>query len=156
MKTPDQIQAELEALKEAYTTAAKEAFHQAFKDLFARWTDLRSIGFFAYPLHFNDGSECPYRVRYDDSQLSINGHTCDDHDDASELPDIVRASEETIGYSNPQPNPHYDAKAAACLRDVYNTLRAFDDDVYEDVVGSHVAVTITPEGITTEDYTDHD
>jgi hypothetical protein len=44
----------------------------------------------------------------------------------------------------------------AMVKDVKEFLSSFDDDVWQDLIGNHVIVRISKDGIETEDYSDHD
>lgn len=156
-KTPAQIKEELDALQTQYRETAKARFSEAFPPLFAKWPQLKSISFKCYSVYFNDGDECPFRARYDDDRLVVNGYDYDDQEENGVL-NLARRAVKTVGRysSNLQPNPDYDPAAEQCLAEVNATLSAFDDDIYEVVVGNHVKVTITQDGLTTEDYSEHD
>ncbi len=142
-KTPVQIQQELTALKTQYQTTAKELFSQAFADLFNRWPQLHSIGFKAYTPYFSDGDVCEYSVHNDDPDLNGFEEWGDDNDGTDAKPNLHKLAKAG------------DKDAKRCIEDVEETLQAFDNDVYEDVVGDHVSVTITRKGIKTEEC-EHD
>lgn len=152
-KTAAQLKEELAALRAQYITVARDGFAQQTKALFDKWPALKSISWPQYTPYFNDGEECTFSARTDDPDL--NGF--DEYGDKArgmELDgdNLWLKSKRTIGYSPERDNPDYDPEAKRCVAEVKALLKEFDDDVYEELFDNHVRVTITREGITTEEY----
>lgn len=130
--TSKNIKEKLTALKEQYIKTAQAEFKSGTDELFAQNPELKSFGFKAYTPYFNDGSECKYSVY-------------------TEEPDINGEDGDEILY-----NKEEKYKSLKKLqKSVAEFLGQFDDDVFKEIIGDHVKVTITAKGIDTDDY-EHD
>lgn len=158
----DKIKQALAALKEDYRKTAESMFHEGVKELFEKHKSLDSFGFMAYSPYFNDGDECTYSALID--YPYINGFTVDD----DSLENYFEPREGDIkiwdngsrwDYSNGYKDRTWvdgDPEIDAMVKDVKEFLKSFDDDVWHDLIGNHVIVRISKDGIETEEYTDHD
>jgi len=158
----DNIKQKLAALKEDYKKTAEAMFHEGVKELFELHPSLDSFGFKAYSPYFNDGEECTFSALTD--YPYINGFD----EDPSSMEKYFEPREgdsniwKKIGhwdYSNGYKNKVWvdgDPVLDAMVKDVKEFLKSFDNDVWEDLVGNHVIVRISKDGIETEDYSDHD
>jgi hypothetical protein len=158
----DNIKQKLAALKEDYKKTAEAMFHEGVKELFKDHSNLDSFGFKAYSPYFNDGEECTFSALTD--YPYINGYD----DDGSSMEDRFKPREgdsniwDKIGYwdySNGYNNRVWvdgDPVIDAMVKDVKEFLSSFDDDVWQDLIGNHVIVRISKDGIETEHYLDHD
>ncbi len=132
MKTTSKdIKDKLAALKQEYIETARAEFKKGTDELFDNNPKLKSFGFTAYTPYFNDGDECTY-----------SAHT--------DYPDINGESYDNFAYSKTE-----NKELISLAEIVTEFLRQFDDDVYQEIIGNHVKVTITKDGIETEDY-EHD
>jgi hypothetical protein len=158
----DNIKEKLAALKEDYKKTAEAMFHEGVKELFELHPSLDSFGFTAYSPYFNDGEECtfsayidyPYINGYNEDERSMENHF-EPREGDSNIWDKVGHWDYSNGYNNKvwvDGDPVIDAM----VKDVKEFLRSFDDDVWHDLVGNHVIVRISKDGIETEDYSDHD
>lgn len=160
MKTSAQIREELDSLRTKYQETAKTEFMAGIAPLFEKYPQLESIGFKAFTKYFNDGETCNYYARTDEPE--INGFGPDEEDEEEDNPDenrkrnLWKEVDETIGYGDEKPNPRYNPESEKCIEAVQEFLGAFDDDIYMEIVGDHVEVTITKDGIETSEYTSHD
>jgi hypothetical protein len=158
----DNIKQKLAALKEDYKKTAEAMFHEGVKELFELHPSLDSFGFIAYSPYFNDGEECTFSARTD--YPYINGH--DNSDTSMEKHFEPREGDSDIWdkvgkwkYSNNYKDREWvdgDPVIDAMVKDVKEFLSSFDDDVWHDLIGNHVIVRISKDGIETEDYSDHD
>lgn len=158
----DNIKEKLAALKEDYKKTAEAMFHEGVKELFELHPSLDSFGFTAYSPYFNDGEECtfsayidyPYINGYNDDERSMEKHF-EPREGDSNIWDKVGKWK----YSNNYKDREWvdgDPVIDAMVKDVKEFLKSFDDDVWHDLVGNHVIVRISKDGIETEDYSDHD
>jgi hypothetical protein len=158
----DNIKEKLAALKEDYKKTAEAMFHEGVKELFELHPSLDSFGFTAYSPYFNDGEECTFSAYIDDPY--INGY--DQYEGSMEDRFEPREGDSNIwkkvghwDYSNGYNNKVWvdgDPVIDAMVKDVKEFLKSFDDDVWQDLLGNHVIVRISKDGIETEDYSDHD
>lgn len=158
----DNIKQKLAALKEDYKKTAEAMFHEGVKELFELHPSLDSFGFTAYSPYFNDGEECTFSALTD--YPYINGYN--DDEGSMEKYFELREGDSNIwkkishwDYSKGYQNRVWvdgDAELDAMVKDVKEFLSSFDDDVWQDLIGNHVIVRISKDGIETEDYADHD
>jgi hypothetical protein len=138
-----QNRCDLEAFREEYTrkmadlrhelsSRAASYFREAASQLFADNAELKSFGWKQYTVYWNDGDETYFSARTDYPDINcLDGN------------EIWDGDEET--------------KAIVPLRDkVRGFLGVFTDDDFEILFGDHVSVTVTRDGVTVEEYTDHD
>jgi hypothetical protein len=158
----DDIKQKLAALKEDYKKTAEAMFHEGVKELFELHPSLDSFGFTAYSPYFNDGEECrfsahtdyPYINGYNDDEGSMEKYFEPREGDSNIWKKIGRWD-----YSNGYNNRVWvdgDAELDAMVKDVKEFLSSFNDDVWQDLIGNHVIVRISKDGIETEEYSNHD
>lgn len=132
--TAKEIAEKLNGLMGEYRKTAKDMFEVGVKDLFAKYPGIETVSFECYSKYFNDGDECPFRARTDN--LTINGST-----DWDRLPeddnDIWKTEEEGINAFG-------------------EFLNAFDDDFYESTYDNHITITLTKDGVTISENSNHD
>ena len=158
----DNIKEKLAALKEDYKKTAEAMFHEGVKELFELHPSLDSFGFTAYSPYFNDGEECTFSAYIDDPY--INGYdqyegSMEDHFEPREGDSNIWDKVGKWKYSNNYKDREWvdgDPVIDAMVKDVKEFLKSFDDDVWQDLLGNHVIVRISKDGIETEDYSDHD
>jgi hypothetical protein len=158
----DNIKQKLAALKEDYKKTAEAMFHEGVKELFELHPSLDSFGFKAYSPYFNDGEECtfsaltdyPYINGFDDDGSSMKKHF-EPREGDSNIWKKISHWDYSKGYQN-RVWVDGDAELDAMVKDVKEFLSSFDNDVWEDLIGNHVIVRISKDGIETEDYSDHD
>jgi hypothetical protein len=162
-------------LKKQVQKELRAEFTGALAELFDAYPFVTSLSFTAYTPYFNDGDSCEYSVNHD--YCDFNGYD-EHHDKEGEGENVLRNARETVYVE--EPNPEYDCnykgwesnkrgetkhvkKPNADFNPLYKeaidafreALAVVDDDNWEEMVGDHVKVTITREGITTDEY-DHD
>jgi hypothetical protein len=163
-------------LKKQVQKELQAEFTGALSELFDAYPFVTSLSFNAYTPYFNDGDSCEYSVHHDYCQF--NGFDEDDDEQQGENVDVLKLARETIYVE--EPNPDYDAsnigmwgshrhkttyvkKPNPDFNPLYkeavdafrSALAVVDEDNWKDMVGDHVKVTITREGITTDEYS-HD
>ena len=161
------IKEQLQALKSNYQKLAKDLFLTGTKELFDKHEALDSFGFTAYSPYFNDGESCEFSAHTDTPY--INGYRyhawccrsacrCDSFEDREGdvyIWDKINRSE----YSSEEHKyieVAGDEKLSQMSKDVVEFLSSFDDDVWEEMVGNHVIVQFTREGLQIEEYSNHD
>ena len=163
-------------LKKQVQKELQAEFTGALSELFDAYPFVTSLSFKAYTPYFNDGDSCEYSVHHDYCQF--NGFDEDDDEQQGENVDVLKLARENIYVE--EPNPDYDAsklgtwgphrnkttyvkKPNPDFNPLYkeavdafrSALAVVDEDNWEEMVGDHVKVTITREGITTDEY-EHD
>jgi hypothetical protein len=165
----EHIKQKLAELKQDYKKTAEGMFHDGVKELFEIHSLLDSFGFTAYSPYFNDGDECRFSAHTD--YPYINGYNQDEEEDERDehvMSNHFPAREgdsfiwDKVGkwkYSNDYKNKTWidgDKEIDAMVKDVREFLGSFDNDVWEELIGNHVIVRITKDGIETESYDGHD
>lgn len=129
----------IEELRAQAQTKAGHYFKGAVVDLFLKHPMLESICWQQYTPYFNDGDPCTFRAYIDYPYLKFS--------DREE-----RLGGDEIEYSDElKEGPERD-----CLRDVLTFLRAIKREHYQWMFGDHVEITVDRQGITVEEYSQHD
>jgi len=125
-------------LRKEYLDIGQEYFREEAKALFLKHPDLRSFGWVQYTPYFNDGDACHFCAHTDDPRVNGLDYYNDDLDDQDE--DQPKLTEER----------------RKVLRDeVSDFLNSYEQDDLEEWFGDHVEVMVTPEEVTTTEYS-HD
>jgi hypothetical protein len=157
----------------------QKEFTGALDELFDAYPFVKSLSFTAYTPYFNDGDTCEYSVHHDDCKFNGFDQYGDEGEGEGEGEgeNILASAKENIYVE--EPNPDYDAsysgwgshrsktkwvqKPNPDFNPLYKeavdafreALAVVDDDNWMDMVGDHVKVTITRDGIETDEYS-HD
>ena len=118
-----------DSFKSDFQTKLKEAFMNDLQEFFKEYPEVETITFPAYTPYFNDGEECVYKANV--YAAEINGY--DEYD-----------------------GPKTGKVDKKMYEIVIEMISEVDDDIWEDMVGDHVKVTLSREGVSTEEYSDHD
>jgi len=121
------LEEQLEEVKQEFVPIAKKEFERWAKELFPKYSWLESISWSAYTPSFNDGSPCLFSSNHDD--FDINN-----------------------GDNDPEEVTEEESEKAA--EEISEFLCSFSDDDMEILFGDGVRVTITEDGVTTDDYYD--
>lgn len=182
MKKIDLLKQKIEAanekiskLKQEMAAELRSEFHNSLKELFDEYPFVKSVSFTAFQPYFNDGDTCEYNVHHDNCEF--NGYDEYEDEPQGEGVDVLKLARETIYVE--EPNPHYNPIAYSWTNEGRKThwvtkpnpdfnplykeavdafrgaLAVVDDDNWMDMVGDHVKVTITRDGIETDEY-DHE
>lgn len=165
----EHIVTKLNELKESYLDTAKQMFTDGMTQLFEENPLLDSFGFTAYSPYFNDGDECVFHIHCDtDYGMYINGFSNDDKDtdeggqgrfESREKDEYIWNRKTRYDYSKGYDNRvKIDGEPVidSMLENVSNFVNSFPEDVWEELIGNHVMVRISRDGIETTDYDDHD
>lgn len=132
-----------EKLYQELHNSAEKWIMEKFKPIFNENPDLKSVHVRAYTQYFADGDTCNYSVHnYAESMLFDFG-------------DGPEYGEECERIYAQRDGEKYPVKTELGER-IEDAIQVLDDDEYEEVFGDHIEIIITPDGITTEDYSDHD
>lgn len=149
----DQMNAEMQALRETYQKRGQEIFKLAFKEFFDANPEVHVVGWRQYTPYFNDGDTCEFNcyAEYafvsnakDYENIRWGEYSGDDENVWVEDADYGDTNEELI--------PKSVSANSAALRKL---LAKIDEDVFLDMFGDHVQVFATREGFDVQDY-DHD
>lgn len=131
-----QVKAEIAERKKGLDEIVKGVFEEAAKEFFAANPEITSFGVTAATPYFNDGDPCIYDVHRD--YPMVNGFDCNR---GEWLDEAKNETDEEI--------PDGAAEKVA------EFLNNFDDGDFLCMFGDHIRITVTPAGVTTEDY-EHD
>ena len=152
-----QKQAEIKRLQKELQDKSSEIFLSSFKNLFEETPKLKSFAWSQYTPYFNDGDTCYFSANTD--YLTINGDKDDDATWSQEKKVISWGTwnREKKVYEGriEQDNPDYDKELTEAVNKVKKFLSLFDNSFYQTQFGDHTMVTVTPDGIDTEEY-EHD
>ena len=123
---------------------AKRAMHAAFSEacagLFKAHPELTSFAWQQYTPYFNDGDACEFSARVEEPDINeVSGYDIDE------------------GWTDREGNKRGGEHAALVpLQEaVAELLQEFDQEDLKEMFGDHMTVTVTPDGITTDDC-EHD
>lgn len=167
--------ARINELKKQVQKELQAEFNGALTELFDAYPFVKSLSFTAYTPYFNDGDTCEYSVHHDYCQF--NGYDEDADEQEGENVNVLKLARETIYVEEPnpsydpsniqwgshrnkthwvkKPNPDFNPLYKEAVHAFREALAVVDDDNWMDMVGDHVKVIITRNGIETDEY-DHD
>jgi hypothetical protein len=169
-----ELTAEMAKAKAEFTEKGKAMFAEISKALFEKHPKLESFGWRQYTDYFNDGDTCTFSVHADpDWGLDINGESASEientqketYQSTGQKVTVKRSSgwgenrkewDEEIDEKKFLPNPNYDPVMGDMVNDVSEFLYGMPSEIMEDMFGDHVSVTVSKDGITIDEYTDHD
>ena len=157
IKEVKEKQKEINDLKKDLHKKSEEAFFMGAKQILDSCPELKSVSWNQYTPYFNDGDTCQFSSNTD--YLKVNGEYAEEFNTLN--PVIV----ENYGTWNREkrvyegrvekPNPNYNKTLSDAVDKMSEFLGIFDDDFYKSQFGDHVTVTITDNGVDSEDY-DHE
>lgn len=154
IKEVQEKQKEINSLKKELLKKSEEAFFKGAKQIFETCPQLDSVSWTQYTPYFNDGDETIFSVNT--SYLEVNGKYTDEDDSLS--PTVIKSygtyNRNLRVYEGrvEEPNPNYNKTLSDSVDMMSKFLEVFDEDFYKSQFGDHVKVTITKEGIDTEEY----
>jgi hypothetical protein len=157
IKEVQEKQKEINSLKKELLKKSEEAFFKGAKQIFETCPQLDSVSWTQYTPFFNDGDTCEFSVNT--GYLEVNGKYTDEDDSLS--PTVIKSRgtyNRNLGVYEgrvEEPNPNYNKTLSDSVDMMSKFLEVFDEDFYKSQFGDHVKVTITKEGIDTEEY-DHE
>lgn len=162
---------EIEDQKKAMVATLQKEFSPMFKPLFEKNTKVKSIGWAQYTPYFNDGEECTFSANTD--YVYVNGENQDDIDALSDSKYLTVTDENRdgcieftkekgytwitneIGTKSYIKNVDFDAELETQIDEFKSVLSEIPDEFLKDLFGDHVLVTVTADGVSTEEY-EHD
>jgi hypothetical protein len=128
----------------------RPAFEAAARKLFEENPDIKSFSWRQYTPYFNDGDTC-YFGR---GEERINGMS-DEYDDPPEgkVPYFEDSEEWPVKDEYGQEITHAVWKRWTAA--IGGVMRKFRSEDCEQMFGDHTEVTVTPDGITTDEHTSH-
>ena len=149
----DEMNAEMQALRETYQKRGQEIFKLAFKEFFEANPEVHVVGWRQYTPYFNDGDTCEFRC-YAEYAFVSNAKDYENIQwgEYSGDEEGVWVADSDYGDTNPEMIPDSVIANTDALR---NLLAKIDEDVFLDMFGDHVQVFATREGFDVQEY-DHD
>lgn len=145
---------EIQRLKKDLVNESAKVFDEFRKDFFTDFPEVKSFSWNQYTPYFNDGDTCVFSANTD--YIKVNGEYVDDCDwyDEKTVTNWGTYNRELKQYEGrvEVPNPNFDQRLSEATDMITKFLGQFDNDFYCSKFGDHVEVTITPDGIETEDY----
>ena len=135
----------LEKAQEKMQEAAREFFMGQAKTVFERHPKLQGIRVTAYTPYFNDGESCEYSVN--DPYLKYEGLVDEDEKDGE--------GGNGYQYISDYYKDKYPAGTLEAYKEAQALISSITEDDFESLFGNHVQVTITREGVETDEY-EHD
>lgn len=152
MKNSKEINEKLKEMKKEYMDAAQSEFKEGANELFDKHPRLKSFAWTQYTPYFNDGDTCYFGV----NDLEFNGYDYDGEGGEGEnLEELSKTKIWDHNSSAQIKNPNYDKTASDIIKEVNEFFKSFDDDVYEEMFGDHMKVTVSKNKIETDEY-EHD
>jgi hypothetical protein len=143
------VKEKIKGYREQAKDLASKEFEQVFIPLFEKYPEVETVSFKAYRLYFNDGDTCYYNVHADTESLCVNDTNMDD---IMEYKSAAETGQEYGAYVAKR--GHESTLEAA--REFSETIFSFDEEDIMDMFGEHASITITKNGIESEEYFDHD
>ena len=146
----DQMNAEMQALRENYQKRGQEIFKLAFKVFFDANPEVHVVGWRQYTPYFNDGDTCEFNC-YAEYAFVSNAKDYENIEwgEYSGDQEDVWVTGSDYGDTNPKMIPKSVIKNTGALR---NLLSKIGEDVFLDMFGDHVQVFATREGFDVQDY----
>lgn len=125
--------AKMEAAKQAAVAECRTAFGEAAREFFAANPDITSFGWRQYTPYFNDGDECRFGIYCEYPTINGKGE--------SEIEDFEGGEYETYRERSKR---------------VSAFVRQFEEAHLEEIFGDHVGVSVSADGVTVTQDSDHD
>lgn len=156
METLEDFKKELDKLvkiKEEFLEKLRKQFPNLLKTLFDKSDKIESIGWTQYTPWFNDGDACTFSVHTD--CLYINGEYDEDIEELDwRIPYYLKGHKD---YQNVfEDNPKADLEFYNQVEEFKEFLGSIPDDIYLDLFGDHVEVTVYKNGSIDVSECDHD
>src|SRR4051812_44393113 len=119
--------AKIKALRAQALEEAKACFGEESKRLFEKHPKLENFNWRQYTPYFNDGDPCEFSVHRDELDFEYDGK------------EFESVSEDGSHYGDDASTPEF----CAAVKDVFELVRAFDEDDLEQMFGDHVEVFVT-------------
>lgn len=162
MSNLDNIVVEYEAAKASFEERVKSELNVAFAQFFGTYPEFHSIQWEQYTDYFNDGEECTFSVHEKTYTANTELFPDLDEDRGFRVPSSYERSSKyytkEVAAFDALPVETQDSyrKLESVWEDFKNTLDSIPSELYQDVFGDHKRIIVTAEGITVEDYSDHD
>jgi hypothetical protein len=149
----DEMNAEMQALRENYQKRGQEIFKLAFKEFFDANPEVHVVGWRQYTPYFNDGDTCEFNC-YAEYAFVSNAKDYENIQwgEYSGDEEGVWVADSDYGDTEPDLIPQSVIDNTDALRSL---LSKIDDDVFLDMFGDHVQVFATREGFDVQEYS-HD
>lgn len=150
------IKEEVKRQRDLAQQQMQAAFTEGTKELFELFPNLQAFGWTQYTPYFNDGDPCEFSGARDVCMLFTDSEV-EESEDAENEDERLEARIESFK-ENLYDYEVWDEKNGpngAAIKAVNEFVRIFDDDDYLALFGDHQQVTVTREGVETEEYS-HD
>lgn len=149
----DEMNAEMQALRDTYQKRGQEIFKLAFKEFFDANPEVHVVGWRQYTPYFNDGDTCEFRCYANYAFISnATDYECIRWGEYDGEEENIWIEDPDYGNINKDMIPKNVLANAAVLRKL---LAKIDEDVFLDMFGDHVQVFATREGFDVQEY-EHD
>ena len=128
-------------------------FNETCKQLFVDYPEITSVTFKCYTPYFNDGEACEFNAYVDEPDVNEYYRYDDDESEATKFYEKIGIWED---WKKTIPNPNYDARITEASEAWEEFLSAIPTEIYKNLFGNNVKVTLKEDEVLTEDYSDHD
>lgn len=145
---------EIDKLKKDLVNESSKVFDEFRKEFFVNYPEIKSFSWNQYTPYFNDGDTCVFSANTD--YIKVNGEHVDDCEWYNEktVTNWGTYNREKKVYEGrvEVPNPKFNKSLSDATDMITEFLGQFDDNFYSSRFGDHAEVTVTADGIETEDY----
>lgn len=142
----DKVVEEIKTLRAELTEKFKVVVKNFFNTTFKQFPELESVCWHQYTPYWNDGEPCEFRY-YGFNRIEFNKEMTFNTYQSKQQTDCVWEWDDLVYYNKNEP--------------IYQALNVIDnffnenDELMEEMLGDHLEVTVTRDGIDVSDY-DHD
>jgi hypothetical protein len=145
---------EYEKAKNVFTEKMQAEIKNIFKQFFNECTEIKTIRWVQYTPYFNDGEECVFRIS-EPYFSNAKPELLNPWGELDSFEDETLFSEVAY-YCDPTRNEYVSGETYKMCSKLSDLLRNRSmEAILKDILGDHVCVTITKDGIDVEDY-EHD
>lgn len=148
-KQMEEANAQIAKLREELNEKGKQAFGLACKELFAIHPCLKAFRWAQYTPYFNDGEECTFGTH----DVYCQMHEPLSKEEMESVGSIYDEDDDDDQWLSAYGEPNHLVKAA--IKDACEVRDMLDEDSLREMFGDHVEVTVTADGVETDDYS-HD
>ena len=129
---------EMNKIKKEIRKNGRSLITEAFKDFFDSYHEVAQVKWYQYTPSFNDGDPCTFRVN-DFNFITVEDLDSEDYDSSTYLHESSEISDKVMSKAINKD-----------LQKIYKLLDA--NDMLELMLGDNLEVTVSRQGIDTEDY----
>lgn len=142
------INEQMQVLKKETSEKYKQLFSTLSAKVFEKHPALESFSWTQYSPYFNDGDECVFSVN---EVNYVNGIDIDEDQPDEEFVTDWNGLRDDKGNRPKVKNKHYVPELVQAIKDCRELVSLVEEDTMAELFGNHVEVTVTRNGIETEE-----